>query len=196
MIVDRCTALRRVLYLKRLPDATLGDLATSGYERRLSADESLFREGERPPGLTVVLRGAVRLSKSDLRGREMVLGLERAGASIGDLPLFDGGTSPVDATATSPEGATVFVIPRPIFERLLVAHPEMAAEVIRTLAVESRRLIEMLKAQALHTVRARLAAYLLHAADGELRPGERRQGMPVRDEAEHLVPVLQRHPRL
>ncbi len=117
--------------------------------------------------MMVVLRGAVRLSKSDLRGREMVRGLERPGASVGDLPLFDGGTSPVDATTTSPEGATVFIVPRPVFERLLTAQAEMSAEVIRTLAIESRRLIETLKAQALHTVHARLAAYLLHAANGE-----------------------------
>ena len=46
------------------------------------------------------------------------------------------------------------------------AHPEIAGGVIRLLAVQNRRLTEMLKAQALHTVRARFAAYLLAAAGG------------------------------
>jgi CRP-like cAMP-binding protein len=50
-------------------------------------------------------------------------------------------------------------------------HPEIATGAVRALAVQSRKLIEMLKAQALHTVRARFAAYLLAAAgEGESFP--------------------------
>jgi CRP/FNR family transcriptional regulator len=165
--MTRSEALRRVLYLKRLPDGAITLLAELGGERRLSRDEPLFVEGERPLGMLVVTRGAIRVSKCDTRGREMVLGVERAGASIGDLALFDGGTYPTDAHAAE-DDTQVLVIPRVHFEALLMSHPEVAAEIIRTLAVESRKLIEMLKAQALHTVRARLAAYLLNAAGGEL----------------------------
>jgi CRP/FNR family transcriptional regulator len=163
--MNRCDALRRVLFLRGISDDALSALTAAGGERRLAPGETLFLEGDRCLGLVVVLRGAVKVFKVDARGREVTLGVERPGGSVGDLALFDGGNYPAGAQAVLDEPSTaVFIVPRQRFEALMAAHPEIAAGAVRALAVQSRKLIEMLKAQALHTVRARIAAYLLHAA--------------------------------
>jgi CRP-like cAMP-binding protein len=165
--MERLDALRRVLFLKNLPDEALRDIAAAGHERRLSSGETLFLEGDRCLGLIVVLEGAIKVGKTDSRGREITLSIDRPGASVGDLALFDGGNYPAFAEATN-DGSTVYIVPRDRFEILTRQHPAIAQGAIRALAVQSRKLIEMLKAQSLHTVRARLAAYLLHAAGEDL----------------------------
>ena len=164
--MNRLDALRRVLFLKHLPGEVLQTLGRAGYEKTLAIGDTLFEEGDKCLGLAVVLRGKVKVVKRDSRNREIVLGIESPGASLGDLALFDGGNYPACAEAVQAD-TIVFIVPRARFEEISRTHPEMLQAAVRALAVESRKLMEMLKAQALHTVRARLAAYLLHAA-GEL----------------------------
>ncbi len=161
--MNRLDALRRVLFLKQLPDDLLQTLCRAGYEKTLALGEMLFDEGDKCLGLAVVLRGKIKVVKRDSRNREIVLGMETQGASLGDLALFDGGNYPACAEAVQAD-TIVYLVPRARFEEISRAHPEMSQAAVRALAVESRKLMEMLKAQALHTVRARLAAYLLHAA--------------------------------
>lgn len=163
--MKRQEALRRVLFLKSLPEDTLREIAQAGEERRLDKGEMLFAENQRCLGLLVVLCGAVKIYKLDNRGRELTLGRETPGGSVLELPLFDGGNYPAGAEAAE-AGTVVFVVPRERFFAIMDAHPEIAAQAVRTLAVRMRRLMQMLEAQTLHSVRARLAAYLLTAAAG------------------------------
>ena len=164
--VNRLDALRRVLFLHKVPPDTLREIAAAGHERACVVGEEVFRERERCLGLIVVLSGAAWTFKTDSRGRQMVLGIERPGGSVGDLPLFDGGNYPYSAEASA-EDTRLFIVRPEAFARLTETYPEIARGAVRALAIENRRLIEMLKAQALHTVRSRLAAYLLHAADDQ-----------------------------
>ena len=161
--MNRIQALRRVLFLKTLPDAPLMALCRAGCEKTLQNNEPLFEEGGKCLGLVVVLRGKVKIVKRDTRNREIVLGVETEGASLGDLALFDGGNYPACAEAVQND-TVVFIVPRAAFAEIARNFPQINEAAVRALAVASRKLMEMLKAQALHTVRARIAAYLLHAA--------------------------------
>jgi CRP-like cAMP-binding protein len=163
--MTRIEALRRVLFLKSLPETTLREIAQAGDERRLTRGEVLFSENERCIGLLVVLCGAVKVYKLDNRGRELTLAMEIPGGSIVELPLFDGGNYPASAEAIEAD-TIVLVVPRDRFRSLLTAHPEIGEQALWDLAVRMRRLMQMLEAQTLHSVQARLAAYLLSAAQG------------------------------
>lgn len=165
-VMNRVEALRRVLFLKSLPEATLREIARAGEERCLDKGEVLFTEHQRCLGLLVVLEGAVKIYKMDGRGRELTLGRETPGGSVIELPLFDGGNYPAGAEAAE-ANTVVLVVSRERFQSLMAAHPEIAGEVVRTLAVRMRRLMQMLESQTLHSIRARLAAYLLTAAEGQ-----------------------------
>lgn len=162
--VTRDEALRRVTILRDAPPAALQALLQVGYLQTLAAGEQLFAETMPSVGLIVVVEGRLKESKLDVRGRELILALHGPGSSVAELPLFDGGNHPTQASAIS-ENTRVFRVARPAFESLLAAYPALAHSALRSLAIQQRKLLEMLKAQALHTVRARLAAYLLHSAD-------------------------------
>lgn len=163
--MEPAAALRRVSFLKALPDAVLRAVLSSGRVRRLQNGEVLFMEHQKCLGLVVVVSGAVKVYSLDRRGREMTVDRQEPGESVLELPLFDGGNYPASAVAATDDTA-VFIVPRPVFERLTADHPEIAAHALRGLAIRMRRLLKMLEAQALHTVQMRLAAYLLRAADG------------------------------
>ena len=165
--MNRSEALKRVLFLKNLPDAIITELSASGEEQRLCRGELLFAENEPCIGLLVVLDGGVKLYKLDYRGRELTLGIEGPGGSVAELPLFDGGNYPANAEA-SEDDTTVFVVPRERFQWMMSCHPQIAEQAVRALAIRMRKLMEMLKAQTLHSVRARLADYLLQKASDEV----------------------------
>ncbi len=158
--MTREEALRRVVFLKEAPEAVIVALLQTGIVQNLTDGEFLFLEAEPSRGFLVVLEGALKESKTDVRGRELILAIHKPGASVAELPLFDGGNHPTQAVAlTTP--TLVFCVARPAFEAVLERHPALAHSALRALAIQQRKLLEMLKAQALHTVRSRLAAYLL-----------------------------------
>src|SRR5205809_1077102 len=144
--MERLAALRRVHFLKTVPDIALRALAGAGTERRLAKGEMLFAEHSRCLGLIVVLSGAVRVYKLDRRGRELTLDREMPGESVVELPLFDGGNYPASAEGAE-EDTVVFVVSRERFHQVLEAHPEITEAALRALAIRMRRLLVMLEAQ-------------------------------------------------
>lgn len=158
--MTREEALRRVVFLKDAPETALTALLLAGSVQALREGEVLFFETEPSHGLLVVLEGALKESKTDARGRELILAIHKPGASVAELPLFDGGNHPTQALALATP-TRVFYVARPAFDTVLERHPTLARGALRALAIQQRKLLEMLKAQALHTVRSRLAAYLL-----------------------------------
>jgi CRP/FNR family transcriptional regulator len=157
--------LRRPLLMKSLPDPAFQALASIGERRLYHKDELLFAENQPCIGLVIVLAGAVRIFKMDQRGRELTLGREGPGSSVAELPLFDGGNYPASAE-TAENDTILYVVPRARFQQVMREHPEIAASALRSLGVRLRRMLKMLEAHSLHTVRARMAAYLVRAADG------------------------------
>ena len=82
-----------------LSGAELQALLQRAVKRRFSAGEMLFWEGEPCAGIFLLLQGSVKIFKTSASGREMMLALETAPASVAELPLFDGGPYPASARA-------------------------------------------------------------------------------------------------
>ena len=108
--LDPIETLRRVPFFAVLPPDELRALAAHCVVRRLRRDEMLFAEGDSCGGLFVVQAGAVKQFKMAETGREQVLVTERAGSTVGELALFDGGNFPASAAAV--EDSTVLYLPK------------------------------------------------------------------------------------
>jgi CRP/FNR family transcriptional regulator len=89
MNTDKINALRRTALFGELNDDELNALAERAVERRLARDEILFVAGEEARGLFVIVTGSLRAFREGFDGREQVIHVERAGATIAELPVFD-----------------------------------------------------------------------------------------------------------
>ena len=136
---NRAGTLARVPIFSGLSEDELSFLAKRTVPRRFSACETVFTEGEPCTGLYVVESGHVRIFKSSAGGREHVLSIEGPGASVAELPVFDGGNYPASATAI--DHATLLFVSKQDFQSLCLAHPQVSLKVLRVVGARLRRLV-------------------------------------------------------
>lgn len=168
VVLDPVDTLRRVAFFAVLPLEELRSLACHCVARRLAKDEILVVEGDACDGLFVVQSGAIKIFKMAENGREQVLVIERAGSTVGEFSIFDGGTFPASAAAV--EDSTLLYLPKKEFLGLCRHNSEVALAVIRTLTWRFRYLAELVEELSLKEVSQRLAGFL---RDRALRLGVR-----------------------
>jgi len=157
-VLDPVEALRRVPFFAVLPPEDLKVLARHCVVRRLARDEVLFNEGDPCDGLLIVQAGAVKLCKLAETGREQVLVVERAGSTVGELAVLDGGNFPASAVAV--EDSTLLFLPKREFLALCQRDSQVAFAVIRNLASRFRYLTSLVEELSLKEVSHRLARFL------------------------------------
>lgn len=156
--LDSVETLRRVPFFAVLPLDELRALAAHCIVRQVAKDEVLVSEGDSCDGLFVIQSGAIKSLKSSENGREQVLVIERAGSTVGELPLFDGGNFPASAVAV--EDSTLLFLPKRKFLDLCQRNSEVAFAVIRFLAWRFRYLTSLVEELSLKEVSHRLARFL------------------------------------
>lgn len=159
--------LRSVPFFSAFPDAAVTIMADHGVERHYESGETLFRAGDAPAGLTVVLSGKVRVVRH-VGARARVVHVETVGGTLGEVPLFAGGTYP--ATAIAAEPTSCVVIPRAAMAAAIRSSPDAAFVLLERLARRVRELVERLDRASLRPVSARLAEYLVARLDARGRP--------------------------
>jgi CRP/FNR family transcriptional regulator len=157
-VLDAVETLRRVSFFAVLPLDELRVLAGHCVVRRIARDETLVGEGDPCEGLFVVQSGAIKLFKMAENGREQILVIERAGSTVGELSVFDGGTFPASAIAV--EDSTLLFLPKREFLDLCRRNSEVAFAVIRSLAWRFRYLTSLVEELSLKEVSHRLARFL------------------------------------
>jgi CRP-like cAMP-binding protein len=170
MTLDKIAALRRTRLFEELDEDTLRVLAERAFERRFQKDEVLFVAGEEARGLYVIVEGAVRAFRVSLDGREQVIHVERAGATIAEVPVFDDGTYP--STAAAEEDTSVLFIDKRDVQHLCLEHPKITLAALKVLAGRLRHCAELVEALSLREVGQRLARFLLAEARRSGTPAE------------------------
>ena len=160
--MDKIAALRRAPLFKELDEKALSVLAERAVERSFQKDELLFVAGEEARGLFVIVEGAVRAFRESLDGREQVIHVERAGATIAEVPVFDDGRYP--STVAAEEETTVLFIDKRDVRQLCLKHPEITLAALKVLAGRLRRCAELVETLSLREVGQRLARFLLTEA--------------------------------
>ncbi|HUK86787.1 MAG TPA: Crp/Fnr family transcriptional regulator [Terriglobales bacterium] len=155
--------LEKVPIFTGLAPEEVAFLAARAVPRKFQAGETIFSEGEPCTGLWVVESGAIRIFKSSAGGREQVLGVERTGGSVAELPVFDGGAYPASTMAV--EDSTMLFVSKKDFQALCLEHPEVALKVLRVVGARLRRLVGIIEELSFTTVRHRLAAQLVRLAE-------------------------------
>jgi CRP/FNR family cyclic AMP-dependent transcriptional regulator len=154
--------LRRVAIFADLSEAELKFLSERAVARDYDTSEQIFAEGEPCAGLFVVETGAVKIFKSSAGGREQVLSIEGPGASVAELPVFDGGNYPASTMAAQP--TRVLFVSKQDFHSLCLAHPKVALKVLKVVGARLRKLVGIIEELSFTTVRSRLVSFLVRLA--------------------------------
>lgn len=145
-----------------LGHAELRLLAEHSVSRRLERGQVLYVLGEEARGLYVIVSGTLRLLRHNRGGREQVLCVERAGETLGDVPVFGGGTH--FSTSVAEGDCEVLFISKEDIQRLCLEHPQMLFHALKVMANRVRRFAELVEALSLHEVDRRVAWFLLQEA--------------------------------
>jgi len=162
MITDKISALKRTQLFGELEEPELRALAERAVERRLARDEILFVAGDEARGLFVIASGALRAFREGVDGREQVIHVEREGATIAELPVFD--DKPYPSTVAAEEETVVLYLDKNDVKALCLKHPQIAMAALKMLAGRLRKCAELVEALSLREVDQRLARWLIAEA--------------------------------
>jgi len=160
--------LRRLSFFADLSEDSLRNIAYVLQQRRYTPGQVILLEGEPCQSVYFVAEGLVRVRRMSLEGREQVLAYLGPGQALNLVPALDGGASLATVDATTE--VSILILPCLRFRQIIRIDHDIAAASQRQLAAEVRRLSDMVEDLALHTVRTRLARFLLaRVADEEPR---------------------------
>src|SRR5579875_1484973 len=165
MVTSKSYPLQNIPLFADLSDRESKFLLDRALTKHYALGQLIFAEGEVCNGLYVIESGQVKIFKSSPNGREQTLTIERAGASIAELPVFDDGNYPASAAALT--AATLLYIRKKDLQALCLEHPEVALKVLKVVGSRLRRLVEIIDELSFASVRHRLTALLLRLVKSE-----------------------------
>lgn len=152
------TSLLRLAPFVDLPGPVVAMLAGHALDVTYETDAVLFLAGTAPRGWYVVLHGKVRVVRG--RGaRQHVIHTEVPGGTLGEVPLFAGGTHPATAIAAEPTRCALFTLPA--LRAAMADDESVSLMLLRRLALRTRGLVERLDDRSSRSVQARLIEFLL-----------------------------------
>lgn len=155
--------LRLAALFSRLDAPSLAELGRIARLRRVDAGAVLFAAGDRATGFFVLLEGRVKLYKISTDGKEYILRMVRAGETFAEAAAFSGLRYPVFAEALEPSRLAHFEVNE--FRHLIQRSPQLALNMIATMAELLHTLTVKIEDLSLREVGARLCRHLLELAE-------------------------------
>jgi CRP-like cAMP-binding protein len=165
--IELAAVLHKTALFSSLSQAELQLLAAKTIRKTFRAGEVLFHEGGLCKGFHIIARGQVKMFKASVCGREQALGINVAGESVGEIPVFDDG--PYAASGMAIVETEVAFISRKDFREYCLAHPEVALKVLAFVGARLRRMIVIIEELSFTTTRQRLVSFLVRLARSDGR---------------------------
>jgi CRP/FNR family transcriptional regulator len=163
--------LKQADLFSRLETDELDGLVAIARARRLDSGDILFSAGDRAKGFYVLLEGKIKLYKISPDGKEYILRVVGGGQTFAEAAAFSGLAYPVFAESMSPCRLVYFDAGD--FRNLIQKSPQLALNMIATMALLLQSLNQKIEDLSLREVGARLCRHLLARA--------RRQQAEVKD---------------
>jgi len=155
--------LAKLPALAALPASARAALARRGILLSFRRGEFLFHAGDAPRGLFLVLEGRVRVI-NERDGRRHLVHEDSAGATLGEVPLIQGGGYPASALAASATRCALFS--HDALHAAIAASPDVAWFLMRGLTARIRTLVARLAQVSSTPIRQALAAMILERGSG------------------------------
>ena len=154
----KLASLRKCSYFAGLEDGILNNLTAGMRLVRFERGEAVFWQDEACAGLHIIQRGSVKLFKLSPQGREFIINIFKDGATFNEVPVFDGGTNPINVVTL--EETELWIIDAQVIRSTMTAHPEMCKAVVLNLAHNLRMLVGIVEEVSFYQVTHRLARLL------------------------------------
>lgn len=151
--------LKALPLFQELDDAQLARLASATRERRYAKGESVFRIGDPPSGLYIVMDGLVKEACMSPDGREKILELIDATQSFGESALFLDTPYPYSAAVLA-DTRVLHIDKASLFE-IAFSQPPLARHLVQLLSRRVLALIRDVETYSTHRHIQRAACYLL-----------------------------------
>jgi CRP/FNR family transcriptional regulator, dissimilatory nitrate respiration regulator len=134
--------------------------------RRFGRHDLLFLQDEPATRFYVVLDGWVRLYRETADGNESVIAVFSRGETFAEAAILRNGVYPVNAEVV--DDARLLVIPSGPFLRQLHAHHELCLNMMASMAVHLRRLVQQIEQVKLRSSVERLADFLVRLSPPDM----------------------------
>lgn len=161
--LEKRKLLSKSILFSQLPSDDLDGLAKYAKIKNVSPREVIFHKSDTGSQMCIIVRGRVKLSSLSDEGKELVFGVLEADEIFGEISLLDGLQR--SATVTAIEPTELLAIERRDFIPFLERHPDVAINLLSTLASRLRLTDEIFEDTLFLNLPARLAKKLLALAD-------------------------------
>jgi CRP-like cAMP-binding protein len=134
-LIEKVLLLQEIDVFQKSPTEDLSHIAAITEELDYSSSENIYLEGDISDSLYIVIEGKVRLHRA---GTEIMIA--EAKDVFGTWALFD--DEPRVATATTQEDCRLLRLDKEEFYDLLADHSRITQDILKTLSLRLRRLIQ------------------------------------------------------
>ena len=131
---------RREQMFPKLEPREIDRLRRFGDVRRYSASEALFVTGEIAPGMSVLIKGSVRVTRRDPLGHRAPIVEQGAGEFVAEVGQLSGQPAFVDVHAI--DDVETLLIPSENLRALMIEEPELGDRIMRALILRRVALVE------------------------------------------------------
>ena len=159
------TLMSETILFAGLDDDALAKVVEAGRDLEMLRGDVLFREGDDPDELFVVVSGRIAIANKSIDGRESMVALMEEGDLFGEMGLFDGRGRSAEARAL--ETSVVTAVPYVQVRSLYEDDPALLWRVVAMLAGRLRTMDAALADSVFLDVTGRTAKRLLDLAGEE-----------------------------
>lgn len=159
------------------PDAR-AELDRCAVRRDFGAGEAIYRQGDQPRELSLLLSGRVRIWRATEPGGAFTVALLRRGDTMGIFGAA-GKTRPLSVTATAITPIRVAAWRLEDVRRLIAVQPSLGASLLATISDHAIEMIDRLEELSAIPVEQRLARTLLRAIGGDGPGDDARNTLPL-----------------
>jgi len=151
--------LKKIEIFKKLTDTEIEKVINISMVKKLSKENVLFYEGEMPQYFYVLLKGYVKLYKTDLKGHEIVLHFFSTPDLMAEMPSFE--NIPFPATSVAMKNETeVLLIDRERFIDLLHSDPKFSFSIIRSLTQKMKNLEQVINRNLIYDAMTKVCSFI------------------------------------
>jgi len=158
------TKLKEIEIFSQLSDDEIEKIINISIVKKLSRENILFYEGEKPEYFYALLEGYVKLYKTDLKGNEIVIHFFTTPTFMAEMPSFENIPFPATAIAMKEE-SEFLLIDREKFLKLLNTDPKFSFYIIKSLTKKVRTLEQVINRNLIYDAITKVCSFIKENPD-------------------------------